>query len=91
MTSDTRSPNATVAMPAARSAAPILADPKPTIAFDAAATKAAEEEAAEQAPPVQVVHPRGEALYAPGDVLTAEQVTRAHAGLRLRAAVAHVL
>ncbi|MFM8697282.1 MAG: HDIG domain-containing metalloprotein, partial [Phycisphaerales bacterium] len=59
--------------------APILADPKPTIAFDAAATKAAEEEAAEQAAPVQVVHPRGEALYAPGDVLTAEQVTRAHA------------
>jgi len=59
--------------------APILADPKPTIAFDAAATKAAEEEAAEQAPPVQVVHPRGEALYAPGDVLTAEQVARAHA------------
>jgi putative nucleotidyltransferase with HDIG domain len=59
--------------------APILADPKPTIAFDAAATKAAEEEAAQQAPPVQVVHPRGEALYAPGDVLTAEQVARAHA------------
>ena len=59
--------------------APILADPKPTVAFDAAATKAAEEEAAQQAPPVQVVHPRGEALYAPGDVLTAEQVARAQA------------
>ncbi len=59
--------------------APILADPQPTIAFDPAATKSAADEAAQQAQPVLVTHPRGEALYAPGDVLTTDQVARAHA------------
>ena len=58
---------------------PILADAKPTIEFDASATKQAAEEAADAITPVTVVHPRGEGVYVAGDVLTAEQVARARA------------
>ena len=57
--------------------APILADPKPTVALDAEATKQAAVAAAESVAPVVQVHNRGEAVYVPGDVLTAEQATRA--------------
>ena len=60
------------------SVAPLLADPKPTITFDAVATKAAADEAAEAVPAVVRVHPHGESVFAPGDVLTQEQVVRAN-------------
>ena len=58
---------------------PILADAKPTVEFDAAATKQAAEEGADAINPVTVVHPRGEGVYVAGDVLTAEQVARSRA------------
>lgn len=57
--------------------APLLADPKPTVTFDPAATRTAADEAAAAVTPVVRVHPRGESLFAPGDVLTEEQVARA--------------
>lgn len=60
------------------SVAPILADPKPSINFDALATKAAADEAADAVVAVVRVHPHGESVYAPGDVLTQEQVSRAN-------------
>jgi putative nucleotidyltransferase with HDIG domain len=58
---------------------PILADAKPTITFDAAATGAAAQEAADSVEPVRVVHPRGEGLFVAGDLLTPEQVEQARA------------
>ena len=57
--------------------APILADPKPTVTFDAAATKTAASDAAEAIAPVERVHPRGETVFAAGDLLTGEQVAHA--------------
>ena len=60
------------------SVAPLLADPKATISFDAVATKAAADEAADAVTAVVSVHPHGESVYAPGDVLTQEQVSRAN-------------
>jgi len=60
------------------SVAPLLADPKPTVSFDAVATKAAADEAADAVTAVVRVHPHGESVYAPGDVITQEQVSRAN-------------
>ena len=57
--------------------APIVAEPKPTVTLDAEATKQAAESAAEAIAPVVQVHRRGEAVYVPGDVLTADQAARA--------------
>ncbi|MFO0963780.1 MAG: HDIG domain-containing protein [Phycisphaerales bacterium] len=55
-------------------AAPIVADPKPTIEFDDDATRAAAAEAALSVQPIVEVHPRGEALFVAGDILSTEQV-----------------
>lgn len=57
--------------------APIVADPRPTVTLDEEATARTADAAAEAVAAVVQVHKRGEALYAPGDVLTQEQATRA--------------
>jgi putative nucleotidyltransferase with HDIG domain len=58
---------------------PLLDDPRATITFDPAATADAVRRAVEATPPVELVHPRGEAVMVAGDVVTEEQVTRLHA------------
>ncbi len=55
----------------------VITDPKPTIEFDANATRIAADDAAAGVKPVVDVHARGEALFVPGDELTAAQVDRA--------------
>ncbi len=62
--------------------APLVADPKPTIEFDADATRSAAARAADEVQPVVEVHPRGEALFVAGDTLTDEQVEHVQAEQR---------
>jgi putative nucleotidyltransferase with HDIG domain len=56
--------------------APILRDPKPTILFDAAATAAGAEDAANSVEPVLTRHPRNEIIIARGEEVTAEKLAR---------------
>ncbi len=55
---------------------PIIADPQPTLRFDAEATQQLASEAAAAVQTVLEVHPRGEQIFVEGDVLTAEQVAQ---------------
>lgn len=57
--------------------APIVAEPKPTVALDAEATRKSADEAASSVAPVLEVHRRGEAIWVPGDMLSQAQVDRA--------------
>ncbi|MBL9140434.1 MAG: hypothetical protein JNK53_01090, partial [Phycisphaerae bacterium] len=58
--------------------APIIADPQATVRFNAEATVAQANTAAETVETVLEVNPRGQAIFVEGDALTAEQVGRRH-------------
>ena len=55
---------------------PITRDPKPTILFDAAATAAGAEAAANAVEPVLTQHPRNEIIIARGEEVTPEKLAR---------------
>jgi cyclic-di-AMP phosphodiesterase PgpH len=57
-------------------AAAIVNDPRPTVSFDENRTKLAAERAAAAVAPEKEVHLRGEVIYAAGDRITADQLTR---------------
>lgn len=57
-------------------AAAVGNDPRPTIFFDESRTKRAAEEAAARVPPAMEQHPRGEVIYAAGDLLTPDTIQR---------------
>lgn len=55
---------------------PIIADPQPTLGFDAESTARLANEAAAAVQSVLETHPRGEKIFVEGDVLTPDQVAQ---------------